>query len=367
MNFDLNDDQRAIKQTAHEFLERRYPLTEMRRLALEDERGFTGEQWRELTQLGWPGLAVAEADGGQGLGSVELAVLQEELGYAMAPSPLLSTTSAALLIAAAGSDDQRARVLTKLASGERIGTVAVWDDPPGRSPTDSTLAAGEDGTLRGRKLLVADAAAADVTVVLGAGGRLWLLEGADGGDGAGGVTVTSTPALDPTRKLYTLELDGASAEALDAGDDAAVARAHAQIATALAAESVGVAQRAMEMAVAYAKDREQFGRPIGAYQAVSHRCAQMLLEVEGARSAVLYAAWALDHDPSVALLAAAMAKAYASDCGFRVTASSLQVHGGIGFTWEHDLHFLLKRAKANAHAGGDARFHRERVAELIGI
>ena len=145
------------------------------------------------------------------------------------------------------------------------------------------------------------------------------------------------------------------------------ARRSTAIAVALAAELVGVAQRAMEMAVEYAKDRKQFGRPIGAYQAVSHRCAQMLLETEGARSARLYAAWAADPEPESLPLAASMAKAYASDAGWRVTASSLQVHGGIGFTWEHDLHFFLKRAKTDGHLFGSAREHRERVAELSGL
>ena len=143
--------------------------------------------------------------------------------------------------------------------------------------------------------------------------------------------------------------------------------AHDAAATALAAESVGVAQRAMEMAVEYAKDRKQFDRPIGAFQAVSHRCAQMLLETEGARSAAYYAAWALDHEPESAPLAASMAKAYASDAGLRVPASSLQVHGGIGFTWEHDLHLFLKRGRANAAALGDARCHRARVADLLDL
>jgi alkylation response protein AidB-like acyl-CoA dehydrogenase len=147
----------------------------------------------------------------------------------------------------------------------------------------------------------------------------------------------------------------------------AVAHAYATIVTALAAENVGVAQRALEMSVAYAKDRKQFDRPIGSYQAVSHRCAQMLLEIEGARSLSYWAAWALDHEPATAPRAASMAKAYASDAGWRVTASAVQVHGGIGFTWEHDLHFLLKRAKANAHAFGDARWHRDRVAALAAV
>jgi len=169
-------------------------------------------------------------------------------------------------------------------------------------------------------------------------------------------------ALDATRRLWRVRASG-ELERLP-GESA---RAYDVVAVALAAESVGVARRAMDMAVQYAKEREQFGRPIGAYQAVSHACAQMLLEIEGARSTTLYAAWALDHEPESGPLAASMAKAYASDAGWRVPASALQVHGGIGFTWEHDLHLWLKRGKANAYIWGDARTHRARVAEQIGL
>jgi alkylation response protein AidB-like acyl-CoA dehydrogenase len=209
---------------------------------------------------------------------------------------------------------------------------------------------------------VPDASSAQIVIVAGADGRHFLVKADDPA-----VHSVLQRSLDPTRKLYTVDLDGAAAQELRSGDAARVTHAYATVVTALAAESVGVAQRAMEMAVAYAKDRKQFGRPIGSYQAVSHRCAQMLLEIEGARSLCYWAGWALDHDPSTAIRAASMAKAYAGDAGFRVTASALQVHGGIGFTWEHDLHFFLKRAKANGHAFGDSRWHRERVAELSGI
>src|SRR5581483_9356851 len=184
--------------------------------------------------------------------------------------------------------------------------------------------------------------------------------------GADGLQITPEKALDPTRKLYTVRFDRVSAEPLSVEPER-IAHAYATIVTALAAENVGVAQRALEMAVAYAGERKQFDRPIGSYQAVSHRCAQMLLETEGARSVCYWAAWVLDNQPETAAQAASMAKAYASDAGWRVTASALQVHGGIGFTWEHDLHFFLKRAKANAHAFGDARWHRERVADLAGV
>jgi alkylation response protein AidB-like acyl-CoA dehydrogenase len=199
-------------------------------------------------------------------------------------------------------------------------------------------------------------------VVAASGGRHYLVE-----PGAAGVRVEPAHALDPSRRLFTVHLDGAEGHLLAAGDEAALARAYDVVAVATAAESVGVAQRAMEMAVEYAKDRKQFGRPIGAYQAVSHQCAQMLLETEGARSTVLYAAWALDHEPSSGPLAAAMAKAYAGDAGWRVPAAALQVHGGIGFTWEHDLHLWLKRGRANAALWGDGRHHRARVADLAGV
>jgi alkylation response protein AidB-like acyl-CoA dehydrogenase len=359
MNFEFTDDQRAIKRTASDFLAARYRPETIRELA-ESEQGFTDEQWREIAELGWPGVIVPEEHGGLGLGAVELVVIQEEMGHALAPSPLLSTISAALLLAAAGTPEQKERWLPALASGEARGTVAVWDEQAGWAP-DHSEAEAAAATLSATKIAVPDAAAANLLIVAGANRRHYAVELS-----AQGVTTRSQNSLDSTRKLFRVELDGAHVEPL-ADRPEEVARAYATIITAVAAENVGVAQRAMEMAVAYAGDRKQFDRPIGSYQAVSHRCAQMLLEVEGARSLSYWAAWALDHDPSTAARAASMAKAYASDAGFRVTASALQVHGGIGFTWEHDLHFFLKRAKANAHAFGDARWHRDRVAELAGI
>jgi alkylation response protein AidB-like acyl-CoA dehydrogenase len=207
---------------------------------------------------------------------------------------------------------------------------------------------GEDGGW----IAVPDADGADVVVVRD--GNRWAL--------ATDATAEPVEALDVTRRLWRVRAGG-DLEPLPRD----AARAADVVAVALAAESVGVARRALDMAVQYAKEREQFGRPIGAYQAVSHACAQMLLEVEGARSTALYAAWALDHEPESGPLAASMAKAYASDAGWRVPAAALQVHGGIGFTWEHDLHLWLKRGKANAYLWGDAREHRARVADRIGL
>jgi alkylation response protein AidB-like acyl-CoA dehydrogenase len=359
MNFDWNDEQRAIKDSARDLLAARYPLDEVRRLA-EDDRGFTDGQWDELSALGWPGIFVDEAHGGQGLGVVELVILEEELGYALAPSPFFSNACAGLLLHAAASDEQKGRWLAPMAAGEKRGTLALHDEEPAWSPMGMGLDVA-DGRLSGTKTIVPDAAAADFIVIGLPDRRACVVEAGDAG-----VSIDVTPGLDPTRKLFAVAFDDVEAEIL-AEEGEPLGWAYRAMATALAAESVGVAQRAMEMAVEYAKDRKQFEIPIGSFQAVSHRCAQMLLETEGARSATYYAAWALDHEPSSGALAASMAKAYASDAGFRVPASAIQVHGGIGFTWEHDLHWFVKRGTANAHALGDARWHRARVADLAGI
>jgi len=298
MNFELSEDQRAIKSTARELLTARFPMEEVRRLAFDDERGFTDAQWDEMVELGWPEIA--------DIGTVEMVVVAEELGRALAPTPLQSTWAARLF----GAEEGR-------------GAVVV------------------DG-------LAADAGAADVLVD-------W------DGSVVTGASVEAVRSLDPTRRLFRVS----GGERSPLGGD--VERARLRAMAMNAAESVGVAERAMEMAVAYAKERKQFGRAIGSNQAVSHPCAQMLLEVEGARAAVYWAAWALDHEPETAPLATACAKAYAGDCGRRVTRAALQVHGGIGFTWEHDLHLFLKRGEANAHTYGEGSAHRERIAELSGL
>jgi alkylation response protein AidB-like acyl-CoA dehydrogenase len=329
LNFDLSDDQQAIKATAREFLADRFRIERVRELA---ERGvYDDDLWREMAELGWPGIFIEERYGGQGLGLVELVILMEELGYALAPSPFFSNAAAGLLIQHAGSDEQKERFLPGIAGGEALGAAGVKHDGQG---------------------LVADAARAAVAVIL---------------DARRGATLHADPAaevvasIDSTRPLHRVSLEG--------GEElpGAVAAGADRVSVALAAELVGVGQRAMEMAVEYARERKQFDRPIGAYQAVSHRCAQMLLELEGARSVVYYAAWAGDNEPQSLPLAAAMAKAYASDAGPRVTGSALQVHGGIGFTWEHNLHFFLKRANVDARLFGGAREHRDRVAELAGL
>jgi alkylation response protein AidB-like acyl-CoA dehydrogenase len=324
MNFEHSDDQREIKRTAKELLAARSPFERVREAA---ESGTYDEAlWGELRELGWPGIAVAEEYGGQGLGAVELAILLEELGYAVAASPLLSSALAAQAIEHAGSDSQRERWLPVLASGEATGAL-------------------------GAPRLVPDGDAASVIVLVENGGaRLVAREDAD---------VEPFDAIDPTRRFARVAAEG---EPLPGDPAVAVDRA----ATALAAELVGVSQRALDMTVAYVKERKQFGVPVGSFQAVSHRCAEMLLHTESARSAAYYAAWAADAAPDRLAEAAALAKAAASHAGREVTASAIQAHGGIGFTWEADVHWLYKRAQMDAAMLGDARFHQARLARLVG-
>jgi alkylation response protein AidB-like acyl-CoA dehydrogenase len=362
--FDLNDEQQQIKRTANEFLASRYKPERIREL-IETEHGFEDSDWQEMVELGWPGLALPEEHGGQGLGIVELAAVFEEMGYALPPSPLLSNTVAGLVLATCGTEEQKSEYLAPLAAGEKRGTPALIDAGSAAAIGRFELEAeGGDGgvTLNGEKVLVMDAAAADFLLVATSDGRRHIVE-----TGQEGVTIERESSIDLTRNVYSVALDGVEvpAERALAGQGTDYLPVMQRVCVALAAEMTGIAQRTMEMAVDYAKERQQFGRPIGSYQAVSHRCAQMLLETEGARSATYYAAWAADASPEDLPLAASMAKAYASDAGWRVANASLQVHGGIGFTWEHDLHFWLKRARADASMFGDAHWHRERVAEAV--
>jgi alkylation response protein AidB-like acyl-CoA dehydrogenase len=331
VNFDYSDDQQAIKSTARDFLASRFKLEKVRELAEKGE--YDDGLWGQIAELGWPGIFIEEAQEGQDLGVIELAILQEELGYACAPTPFFSNAAAGLLVKHAGSSEQQERLLPGVATGEARGTVGI--------------------VTGGAAPLVPDADTASFVVLLENGtGRVVETAAAE---------VEKVDTIDSTRRFYRVSADGG--DSLDGDLKAGFQR----IEVALAAELVGLAQRTLEMAVEYAKDRKQFDRPIGAYQAVSHKCAQMMLETEGARAATLYAAWAADHEPESLPLGASMAKAYAADAGWRVTAAALQVHGGIGFTWEHDLHWFLKRARTNGALFGSAREHRDRVAELVGL
>ncbi len=324
MNFDLSEDQHEIKRTAREVLQSRSGFDVVRRAA--EGGGEDAALWKELGELGWPGIAVGEEHGGAGLGLLELVVIAEELGFAVAPVPFLGTALAATVLEAAGSSAQQEQWLGKLASGELTGAVA-------------TLPGGRDAVVPG--------ATAEALVL------------ADGTLHAPGANAVPVAAIDPTRAHGRVSaLDG---EALE-GD---LAVAYDRAAIVVAAELVGVCQRALDMTVAYVKDRKQFGVPVGSFQAVQHGAAQMLRDTEGARAAVYYAAWAADAQPESLPTAAAMAKASASDAGRAVTAAAIQLHGGIGFTWEADVHWLFKRAQLDSALLGGGSFHRARIVELL--
>ena len=321
----------------------------------------------EMAELGWAGLALPEEWGGQGLGIVELAVLFEEMGYALAPSPLLSNTIAGLALrllrlrrsaralpaaARRGQAARHARALVDAGSPATLGGFRM-----------EAKADGDGVVLDGEKILVIDAAGADFFLVATSRrppppGRARAPTASSSARRPRSTRPAASPRFASTASRWPPPTP------CPAPRPTTTPVFH-RVCVALAAESTGIAQRTLEMAVEYAKDRQQFGRPIGAYQAVSHRCAQMLLETENSRSAVYGAAWAADAEPEALPLAASMAKAYASDAGWRVPDASIQVHGGIGFTWEHDLHFFLKRGRANAAMFGDAKWHRERVADAV--
>jgi alkylation response protein AidB-like acyl-CoA dehydrogenase len=328
MNFDFTEDQHEIKRTARDLLASRSTFEKVR--AAAERKAYDDALWAEFVQLGWPGIAIAEEHGGQGLGTVELAILSEELGFAVAPSPFLSTVTAAAVIQAAGSDEQKTRWLPALASGEATAALGSVDG------------------------LVPDADAAAVIVLVGEDGGARLLARAD-------ADVTPVDSIDPTRRTARVAGEG---EALGGGEGAA-AEGLDRATVAVAAELVGVSQRALEMTLAYVKERRQFDTPVGAYQAISHKCAQMLKDTEGARSATYFAAWAADADTGRLAEAASLAKAAASDGARDVTANAIQAHGGIGFTWEADVHWLYKRAQVGAVLLGGSGVHRARLARIL--
>jgi alkylation response protein AidB-like acyl-CoA dehydrogenase len=339
VDFGLTDDQREIQRTARDLLGERATFARVREtIESHPPAGATDAAlWRELCDLGWPGIAISESYGGQGLGTIELSILCEELGRAVAPVPFLASAMAACVIEQAGSDEQRERWLPGLASGETIGA----------------LASAVEGTAE----LVVSGAEADVFVLVEADGSGRLVAASD-------AQVTKLATIDPTRSAARVSAAGDSeATHSQSLQDGCPGLGRALV--AVSSELVGVSERALEMTVSYVKDRKQFGVPVGAYQAVSHRCAQMLLETEQARSTVAFAAWTADADPDSLAEAAAMAKAAASQAGREVTAGAIQMHGGIGFTWEADVHWLFKRAQIDAVLLGGAGRHRARVAAIL--
>jgi alkylation response protein AidB-like acyl-CoA dehydrogenase len=378
MNFGFNEEQELLRNTARKFFENECPSETVRRL-METPEGINAELWKKLAEQGWLGLIYPEQYDGMALGLVDLVVLMEEMGRAVAPGPYFSTVLlGGLAILEAGNDAQKKEWLPRIAAGDKRVALA-WMEPSAQlGPAGVTLTAVEKGgkyTLSGTKLFVHDAHTADALVVAA---RTRPGAGADGVSlfllpkGTKGLEVTLLPTMDQTRKLCEVACAdvtvGADALLGAAGAGwAPLARVLDRATVALCAEMCGGAQKVLDMTVEYAKIRQAFGRPIGSYQGVKHRAADMLVDVENSKSITYYAAWALDEGSPEAPLAVSMAKAYVSDAFRRVAAAGIQLHGGIGFTWEHDLHLYFKRAKGSEFTFGDATHHRERVAQLVNL
>jgi len=338
MEFELSEDQVALQDAARDLLDG-YASPERVRAHLASDAPRDEAVWSAMVEQGWLGVAVPEGEGGLGLGWVEAAVLLEEAGRHVAPVPLLGALVAI--------DALRSTAWApSLVTGERQGCVA-WSPRP---------LAGAGGTLTGTPEPVAGAATADVAAVVTPDG-VWAVDLASAGRPA------VEPSMDATQALSWLRLDGTPAEQVGGESDAR--RVLDCAAVAASAELLGGAARVLEMTAQYAKDRVQFGQPIGSFQAVKHRCADMVVDVEGMRSVAWYGAWALAADDPDASTAASSAKVWCGDAAKRVMASGLQVHGGIGFTWEHDLHLFMKRSQLDQVAFGDAAYHRERLAGFL--
>jgi alkylation response protein AidB-like acyl-CoA dehydrogenase len=362
------EDQELIRSTARQFIDDRIDSERVRELMMSEE-GFDRGLWKEMADLGWTGLAVAEDHGGAGLGTVELSVLLEEMGRRVTPGPFFaSAVLATTAIQELATTAVQADLLPGMAAGEIIATLGLFEDPRGwhwQTPATEAVEDGSGWQVSGRKRGVLDAMLADRVLVTAAtdhGIGVFVVDTADTG-----VNLESEPALDPTRRQATVTLDHARAVPLGEGDAGDGLRRTIQLATvALAAEQVGGAQQCMEMSVEYAKTRHQFGRPIGSYQAIKHRCANMLMRVEQARSAAYYAARVTTDSDELAV-AAPLAGSVASEAYVWVAGENIQVHGGIGFTWEHDAHIYLKRAKASSLLLGSPRHQRDLLGEVLGI
>jgi len=371
MDFDLNETQKLFKSSARELFAQECPPEAVRAM-IENGEPYSEALWQKLVEQGWTGLIFDEADGGMGLGYVEMAVAFEEMGHALVPGAFLSTVAlAGSLVARTGNLSQRNQYLKTICEGEAKATVALLEAAGDWNPDAVQLQASETATgltLNGTKLFVADAGAVDsIVTVARLGSDLALaVVAAD----TPGLTIKPMPAIDATRHLYAVaynNVEVAAAQVLARGEAARAAIEQAlDVATvALAAEMVGGMQWLLDATVEYAKTRKQFGKPIGQFQAIQHHCANMLLLTESARSAVYYAAWQLGNDAERAPLAVSVAKSYASDAYREAGNLGIQVHGGIGFTWDEPIHFYYKRAKASELMFGDATFHRERIARLV--
>ncbi|HYF46846.1 MAG TPA: acyl-CoA dehydrogenase family protein [Acidimicrobiales bacterium] len=371
MNFAFSEEQEELRKIVKQFLNDKSPEAEVRRL-METEEGYDQAVWDQMAnQMGLQGLVIPEEFGGSGYSYVELIVVLEEMGRRLLAAPYFSTVVlAANALLHSGDDQAKKDLLPGIASGETKATLAFTEENGRWDEEGITVEAKADGdawTISGTKMFVLDGHTADLILVAartGAGVSLFQVP-AD----ASGLTRTALSTMDQTRKQAKLEFADTPATLVgtDGGGWEVLERVLDLTAVALAAEQVGGAQECLEMAVQYAKDRVQFGRPIGSFQAIKHKCADMLLEVESAKSAAYYAGWCAaelnDELPTVASLA----KAYCSEAYFHTSAENIQIHGGIGFTWEHPAHLYFKRAKSSELLFGDPSYHRELLAQRLGI
>jgi alkylation response protein AidB-like acyl-CoA dehydrogenase len=374
MNLEEGAEQRQLRESVRRFLADRAPLPRVREL-MEAADATDVDVWRQAgRQLGLQGIAIPEGYGGAGFSFAEQAIVLTELGGALYSGPYLASAVLAATALLAGEDeDARRELLPGIASGETIATLAFTEDDGSWDPSSIRMAAAKNGSkgpgwrLDGHKSFVLDGHGAGLILTVASadiGSSLFAVDGA-----AAGLSRRVLPTLDQTRRLARLEFSDVPARLIGSPGTArgVLERTLDVAAIALAAEQLGGAQRALDMAVEYAKIRHQFGRPIGSFQAIKHRCADLLLEVESLRSAVSYAAAAVAAGSTEVPVLASLLKAYASEVYFHVAAENIQIHGGIGFTWEHDAHLYLKRAKASELFLGDGSYHRERLAARIGL
>jgi alkylation response protein AidB-like acyl-CoA dehydrogenase len=376
MQLEFTEDQDELRAGVSNVLANECPISCVR--AIVEGTGDAAGLWKHMVELGWPALTVPEAAGGLGLGAVELAVVVEELGRVMAPGPLLPTISQLVpAVREAGDPDQRARFLGAVAEGTCTGALAVAEPASGYDPAGVTATAAPDGDgwrLDGTKIAVVDGATVDEVVVVA------RTPGTTGDDGVGAfivrreeLTVTPIKGLDPSRGLATVALDGRTV-----GHDRALGEPGAQTAgrirraieeatVALALDTVGVCQTIFDLTLEYAKERRQFGVPIGSFQAIKHKFADMAIALERARATGYFAALAIAEDDPRRALATSTAKAAAGDCQQRLAKEGIQIHGGIGYTWEHDMHLYVRRAKTNAQLFGTTTDHHVRIADLLGV
>jgi alkylation response protein AidB-like acyl-CoA dehydrogenase len=372
MNFGFSEEQELLRKTARDFLGEHAPV-KLAREHLEGEPRFARDLWKRMAELGWLGLAIPEAFGGAGLSVIELGIVIEELGRTLAPVPFLPTQLAATALLELGDAAQQKQWLPRICDGSAVATLAITEQRGTEDPAGIACAATQarDGwELRGRKLFVPDADVADLIVVVARAGQ--GLAAFCVPRGTPGVAITPQRSMDLLRRLHQVDLDGVRlpASALLGGSSDAwpkLQRVLDRGRVMICAEMLGGAEKCLEDSVRYAKERVQFGKPIGVNQAIKHKCADMLFEVESARSITYYAAWAAREDNAEAPVSAAMAKAYVSDAYRHASAENIQIHGGVGFTWEYDCHLYFKRARSDEAWLGDAGHHRERVAQMLEI